>query len=115
MKTHRLHCQDPWFSLIESGKKSIEGRKNLPQFQSLNAGDIIIFYLGTKSFKTRIRDIRYYNSLENYLLTETLQRTLPGIKSLEEGIQIYLQWSTQKEIETLGFLAIEVERLNAKC
>lgn len=111
MKIHRLHCQDPWFSLIESGKKCVEGRKNLPKFCNWKPGDIVIFYLGTKDFKTRIRAIRQYYSLEDYLTTETLERVLPGVKTLEEGIQIYLQWSTLEEIGRFGFLAIEVERL----
>lgn len=108
MKIHRLHCQDPWFSLIRSGKKLIEGRKDLPTFKDWQPGDTIIFYLGNRSFKRKIAALRRYKSLEGYLQSETLERTLPGVSSIAEGVDIYLQWSTKEEIERMGFLAIEV-------
>jgi ASC-1-like (ASCH) protein len=111
MKIHRLHCQDPWFSLIEIGKKTVEGRKNLPKFHNWKPGDLVVFHLDAREFKTRIRNIRGYKTLEDYLLTEGLEQVLPGVKSLKEGIEIYTQWSTPKEIDTFGFLAIEVERV----
>lgn len=108
MKTHHLHCQEPWFSLIKEGKKPIEGRKNLPKFRDWNVGDKLIFTIDTRSFETSITGLRKYRTLEDYLRTETLQRTLPGIKTIEEGVLTYLQWSSREEIEKIGFLAIEV-------
>src|SRR5687767_200288 len=97
--THRLHCQDPWFTLIKEGKKPVEGRKNLPLFKSWQPQDTLIFYLGDQSFKTTITALRRYKALEDYLRTETLARTLPGVASVAEGVDIYLQWSTKEEIE----------------
>lgn len=111
MNTHKLHCQDPWFSLIAEGKKSVEGRKNLASFRSWQPGDTLVFYCGERSFKTRIMALRRYDSLEDYLITETLERVLPGVKTISEGIATYLQWSTLQEIKALGFLAIEIELL----
>lgn len=109
MKTHHLHCQDPWFTLIKEGKKPIEGRKNLPQFKKWLPGDILIFYLNNQSFQTQITAFRHYKTIESYLQHETLQRALPGIQTMEEGIRIYYQWSTEAEIKKYGFLAIEVK------
>lgn len=111
MKTHRLHCQDPWFSFIENGQKKVEGRKNLPKYRNWSAGDIIVFYLGTREFKAVIRAIRHYKNLEEYLLKEGIERVLPGIDSLKKAMAIYMQWSSQEEIEKNGFLAIEVTRM----
>ncbi len=111
MKTHKLHCQDPWFSLIADGKKSVEGRKNLARFRSWQPGDILVFYCGKRSFKTRITALRRYDLLENYLVAETIERALPGVKTISEGIDVYLQWSTLQEIKALGFLGIEIELL----
>ena len=91
MKTHRLHCQDPWFTLIRTGKKPVEGRKNLPKFQNWSVGDLLIFDLDRQSFKTRIVGLRRYKTLEDYLCTETLQRTLPDIKTIEDGVSTYIQ------------------------
>ena len=47
--------------------------------------------------------------LEEYLKTETLARALPGVNSIEEGKKIYLQWSTQDEINKLGMMGIQLK------
>ncbi len=112
MQIHELHCQEPWFSFIQSGKKIVEGRKNLPKFAQWKPGDILDFYCDGKSFRTRIIDMRRYKTLEYYLTTETLECVMPGVKTLEEGVAVYLQWSTRIEIEKYGFLAIEIQVLN---
>lgn len=112
MKTHRLHCQDPWFTFIKNGIKSVEGRKNLPTFLSWQPKDKVVFFLGNNQFNTEIVALRRYNSLEDYLTNEKVEKVLPGITSLSEAIRIYLQWSSKEEIEQLGFLAIEVRRMS---
>jgi len=111
MKIHRLHCQDPWFTFIRQETKTVEGRKNLPQFKDWQVGDTLIFFLDEKEFCTKIIDLRHYSSLEDYLRTEGIAKVLPGVKSLEEGLAIYYQWSKPEEIIQYGFLAIEVERI----
>ena len=108
-KTHRLHCQDPWYSLIKSGKKTVEGRKNLPKYASWRPGDTLVFELHGDEFETCIVAIRHYKSLEDYLKAETVERVLPRISETSDAIKVYLQWSTREEIQQLGFLAIEVQ------
>lgn len=108
MQQHTLHCQDPWFSLIRAGKKAVEGRKNMPQFEDWQAGDHLRFCLGEESFDTRIVALRRYPTVEEYLDRETLERTLPGVKCKHDGVEIYRQWSSPEEIKRYGFLAIEI-------
>lgn len=108
MKTHHLHCQNPWFRLIRDGKKIVEGRKNLPKFNSWHIGDYLVFQCSQEQFLTRIVDLRRYKNLREYLNAEGFENVLPGIKSFDEAVDIYLQWSTQEEIAKFGFLAIEV-------
>lgn len=113
MKTHYLHCQNPWFNLIRDGKKTVEGRKNLPKFRTWRPGDHLIFQHKNEQFSTRIVALRRYKNLSEYLNTEGFQRVLPGVESFDEAMHIYLQWSTEEEIAKYGFLAIEVELLNS--
>lgn len=105
---HRLHCEDPWFTLIKNGVKPVEGRKNSPKYATWKTGDKLVFALGEQEFVTTITKISKYKTLEDYLEGETLARALPGVLTLEEGVNIYLQWSTREEIEENGFLGIEV-------
>jgi ASC-1-like (ASCH) protein len=107
-QSHRLHCQDPWFTLIQSGKKSVEGRKNHPKYRNFRIGDSVIFHLGDEEFETRIVALRLYGSIEDYLMGETISRVLPGVHSISEGVDVYLQWNTREEVKRLGFIAIEI-------
>lgn len=111
-KTHTLHCQDPWFTLIKEGKKPVEGRKDNARFRDWKVGDTIVFTLGDASFRTRIAYIHRYASIEDYLNGETLARALPGVPTLEEGVRIYLQWSTREEVAERGFVGIGVELIS---
>ena len=105
---HKIHCQEPWFSLIRQGKKPVEGRKATEQYSRIKAGDTIQFFCGSESFECKVTGINKYLSLEEYLRNETLERALPGVSSMEEGIRIYLQWSTSEQINRHGFLGIQV-------
>lgn len=111
MKKHHLYCQKPWFNLIRNGKKTVEGRKNLPKFLLWRPNDHLIFQLNDEQFLTRIIDLRRYNGLAEYLNAEGFHKVLPGVKSFDEAMHIYWQWSTKEEIAKYGFLAIEVELL----
>ena len=106
-----IHCEEPWFSLLRSGEKTVEGRKNSPKYSSLAEGEQIRFYCGDESFNCKITKINYYETLEAYL-NENLNSALPGIFSIREGKEIYCQWNTEDEINQVGFLGINVEVTN---
>jgi len=44
------------------------------------------------------------------LKKETIERALPddSIKTIEDGLAVYRQWSTQEDIEKYGFLGIQI-------
>lgn len=109
IQIHRIHCQDPWFSLIRQGLKPVEGRKGLPKYSNWNAGDKLIFFLGNNEFETIITGINRYESIQDYLNGEGIERALPGVQTVEEAIRIYLQWNTLAEVEKYGFLGIQVK------
>lgn len=102
----RLQCDPPWFYLLKSGVKPVEGRKNTPKYQKIQVGDPIEFFWGDESFQAIVTQIRRYDTLEDYLKDVTIQKALPGVASFEDAVRIYLQWSSREEIENLGFLGI---------
>ncbi len=105
---HVLHCEEPWFSYLRKGIKPVEGRKNTFKYQTINVGDLIKFTYQNEHFLVRVTEIRSYASLEEYLTDVTIEKALPGIVSLAEAINTYLQWSTPEEIKSHGFLGIFV-------
>ena len=109
MTTFSIHCEDPWFSYIRQGIKPVEGRKSTHSYKKIKAGDKINFSNGTESFLANVTEIREYDSIENYLEDVTLEKALPGIKTLEEALSIYYQWSSEEKIRQYGFLGIFVK------
>jgi ASC-1-like (ASCH) protein len=109
-----IDCSEPWYTLIKQKKKPVEGRKGTQTWASIKIGDVVIFRdpeNKEKTFKADVTGVNIYvgpDALDQYLKVETLERALPGIKTLEEGRAIYLKWSKVKEIEKYGMLGIQV-------
>lgn len=108
MTVFNIHCEDPWFSYIRQGIKTVEGRKKTHSYEKIKVGDQINFSNGKENFIADVTEIRKYKSLEEYFEDVTLEKALPGIKSIEEGLDIYYQWSTEEKIREYGFLGIFV-------
>jgi len=109
-----IDCSEPWYGLIQTKIKPVEGRKGTLTWSAIKKGDIVIFrdpddHL--KTFKAEVTGINKYtgkDALDQYLISETLERALPGVSSVEEGRKIYLQWSTLEQIEKYGMLGIQI-------
>jgi len=109
MAIFNIHCEDPWFSYIREGIKPVEGRKNTHTYQKIGVGDQISFSNGKDSFIANVIEIREYRSIEDYLEDVTLEKALPGVKTIQEGLNIYYQWSTEEKIRQYGFLGIFIQ------
>lgn len=106
----RIHCQEPWFSKIRSGVKTVEGRKLNSKYLNLKRGDLLEFYCGDESFLTEVITVKSYKTLEEYLQIEGYQNVLPGIGSFEEAVAIYLQYNSREDlIKAGGFLGIHIK------
>ena len=123
-----MRVDQPYFDYIFNGIKPVEGRKASPTWSGLKVGDIMEIYtiehnedngIFHRSFRVMITNINYYLPLEDnkgdgltrYLENEGLNKTLPGVTTIEEGRKIYMQWSTQDEIDLYGFMAIHLRVL----
>ncbi len=107
-----INVSEPWFSFLKNKKKRIEGRLNKGVFSTLEKGEIIKFVNGGDkqvSFKAKIKKIVKYNTFEDYLSQEGLKRTLPNIKTIEEGCNIYYQYYTKEQEKEFKILAIYIK------
>lgn len=113
MAIFNIHCKDPWFSYIRQGVKPVEGRKKTHTYKKIKVGDQIHFINGQESFLADVTEIREYASIEKYFEDVTLEKALPGINSVEEGLNVYYQWSTEQQIRQYGFLGIFVKPIDS--
>jgi len=115
MKEFNKHLSEPWFSLIKLGLKKCEGRLNKGDFSKMKKGDIIIFensdFPFNRSFKCKITSIKNYNSFKQYLEKETLEKCLPGIENIDDGVNIYYKYYKKKDEDLYKIIAIRLKRL----
>lgn len=109
MAIFKIHCEEPWFSYIRQGIKPVEGRKATHTYKNIKAGDKIKFFQGQENFMAEVTEVRKYDSIEKYLEDVTPEKALPGTKTIEEGLEIYYQWSSEEKIRQYGFLGIFVK------
>jgi len=92
---------EPWFSLIKFRIKRIEGRLNKGDFAKMNIGDFIIFTNNELGFERKfiieIKDISYYDNFQTYLENETLEKCLPGIDNIENGLNVYYKYYNKSD------------------
>jgi len=114
MATFTTSCAEPWFSYIRSGVKTVEGRKNSETWKSIKKGDTIIFNDGKEEkFTAEVTGVNKYtgkDALKDYLEKEGLEQTLPGVKTIEEGMKVYVGClGGMEKIIDVGILGIHVK------
>lgn len=104
-----LYIREPYFSQIESGQKTIEGRIAKPYLRNQPIGAELNFIRGRdkKLISTHINSLHIYGSLLTMLQNEDLELLLPGYKSIEKGVRIYESLPNFKEnARNFGVIAI---------
>lgn len=118
MRIFRLRA--PYFRMIHSGRKTVEGRLNKPELHNLKVGERIRFQKEDqiKHFvDVKVISLRTYPTFREMLHREGLHRCLPDVNTLEEGVHIYHSFPSYRENEKLyGALAIGInlEKLGEK-
>ncbi len=96
--------KEPWFSLVRSGKKYVEGRLNKGWVAELNKYDHIQFKKNAPDadekdvFNVLVIDLKNYNTFVEMFDDNGLENVLPGITTSEDGVNVYREWySKEKE------------------
>jgi ASC-1-like (ASCH) protein len=109
-----LTIKEPWFSLIENGQKTVEGRLYKGIFTEFKVNDTIRFinrWNGKeKSVIAKITKLTKYPNFGDLLFHEQLYKVLPGLPNIKCGIAVYDKiYRSYNEIKEHGTLAIELQ------
>ena len=117
-----FNVSDPWFSLIQAGTKSVEGRLAKSRFAEIQPGEIIRWTneeQKTKSGKPQLREVMtkvsavvYYPDFEKYLSTERLKNCLPGVRTIKDGIAVYHKFYPKEERQKYKVMAIRLDLIS---
>jgi ASC-1-like (ASCH) protein len=113
MTTYEKHLSEPWFSLVKLKIKQVEGRLNSGDFEKMAVGDRILFKNGDMGFErtalVEIKKITNYADFRTYLEKETLERCLPGIDSIEDGLGVYYKYYKMRDELEHGIKALTLK------
>ncbi|KAK8548109.1 hypothetical protein V6N12_061030 [Hibiscus sabdariffa] len=107
---HKL-INEPFFSMFRDGLKTIEGRCAVGKHDNIEPGSMILM---NKCLVLEVQDVRRYATFSKMLEAEGISQVLPGVKSTEEGVQIYRKFYTEEKERSNGALAICVSNLVAQ-
>ncbi len=105
---HLMHVEENWLKKILSGNKVVEGRLYDEKRRRISIGDCIILRSDStnKEIYVYVKYLRVYSSFKNMLLAEGLNRVLPGIRSIDEGVKVYYKYYGRGDEERYGVVAI---------
>lgn len=106
---HELFIREPYFSQIESGEKTSEGRIAKDKYMTIKKGDVVTFRpnKGTGQVAGSVIAVNKYTSFKSMLESEGIASMLPGVSSIEEGVGIYSSFGTYAEdVKKYGCVAV---------
>jgi len=110
-----LNVSPRWFAAIQQQKKTIEGRLHRGKFKTPRQGDVFVFRRADRPNVVAIRIVSRrvrYPSFEEYLSQEGLARTLPGVKTISEGVRAYRCFYSEELERAHGVVAFHLECLS---
>ena len=110
MKISRIRVNDPWFTYIKNGAKKYEGRRNNRIF---NEGEYLLIQHNTDECQDPVtkmlKKIHKFKTFEEALSILPLEEVLPGVKTVEEGVQIYYKFVSLETQLRDGVVMLELE------
>jgi ASC-1-like (ASCH) protein len=100
----KITVNSPWFEYAKNGTKIYEGRCFWNNTVKYKVGDILNIHHHTdetcQPFSAVVEEILKFPTFEHALKSLSLDVVLPGVKSVEEGVKIYLQYySLESQIQ----------------
>ncbi|KAF7824433.1 uncharacterized protein G2W53_022577 [Senna tora] len=81
-----VHVEDPYFSQLNDGLKTIEGRCAGDKYSRIELGNLILL---NKSVVFEVQEVHWYPTFSSMLEAENLGKVLPGVKNVEEGTNFF--------------------------
>ncbi|MFA6551845.1 MAG: ASCH domain-containing protein [Patescibacteria group bacterium] len=109
MQKINFNVQEPYYSFLLSGQKTIEGRLNKGKFAKLKSGDVLL--LAPQDIPFKVVDIKIYKTFAEMLEKEGIQRVIPDKTSVSEAVATYHSFYTPNDEKQFGVITIFLERL----
>lgn len=111
------HRSEPYFTYVQNGQKSVEGRLCTGLYAHVKHGDHIrvLSVDESASVQVEITAVRQYPSFKDMLQREVLHAVLPNVHTVDDGVAIYRQFYTEEQERESGVVALEFRLLDDFC
>lgn len=111
---YQNHRDEPYFTYMKEGKKTIEGRLSKGLYAEVTSGDYIEVQNLTESDSVVVKvvAVRNYDSFMDMLTHEDIYSVLPNISDVTGGVAVYEQFYTKEQQEAYGVVALKVKRID---
>lgn len=107
---YEVRISEPWFTLLKLGIKKAEGRLNQEPFSNLKKGDKIRFknydFNMDRQYEATVDSVKTYPTFKEYIEKETIERTLPGMDSANNGEKVYRKFYKENREKEYGVVGI---------
>lgn len=110
-----ISVQNPWFGMIKSGQKTIEGRLKRGRFAYLKVGDKVKWINKEHpddGVVTEVMDIKEYDTIKHMIKGSGLHTLLPGVDTEEEALAIYKKYYTEESQAQHKVVAIHIAKVD---
>jgi len=104
-----INIQEPYYSLILQGKKTVEGRLNKDKFATIRVGDIL--ELEPEKIKFVIDEKNIYKNFRVMLKKEGIVNVVPDKNSIDEAVAVYYKFYTKEQEKEFGVVAIKIHEI----
>lgn len=106
------HRDEPYFTFVKNGQKTIEGRINKGEYRFLKIGDHIVVSNKeeTDSVEIIVKDLHLYASFREMLEKENFKKVLPEAEDIDQGVEVYNIFYTDEQQKEFGVVAILFEK-----
>ncbi len=98
------------FDRLREGIKTVETRAAGPKYQSIGAGDVLVFVCGKQRFSKTIKKKHHFKSIASMFRKIPFKKIWPEAKSAKEPEKIYYSYPNYEEkIKNFGIFAFELK------
>jgi ASC-1-like (ASCH) protein len=112
MKRITSNKQEPYFTFIKEGKKTVEGRLCRDKWEVLESGDeILVTCVERPEEQILVEVVRKekYKTFREMIEVEGFQNVIPDAKNTEGAVAEYYKFYSKGDEEKFGVLALKIK------
>lgn len=98
----KIHVQEPWFTEVAAGRKTIEGKVGHRAKFSHLVGQTIEFHNGPRSVRAVVDQVRHHPTLAEYIAAEGWRNVAPHTGSDAAAVEAYLAVHRSDGVQVFG-------------